>query len=154
MVRTRKTLKSGLQSALRIVDCATWESDRLICSLMKFSKSRRITRRAEFSRVRSKGKSISGRFLVMGYLKDEQLTEPVRLGLITTKRIGNAVIRNRVRRRLRGILQRNGDQLVPGYWMVLIARNAAAGASSEQLEKEWKWMTRKIGIFRPDSPES
>ena len=121
---------------------------------MKFSKSRRITRRAEFSRVRSKGKSISGRFLVMGYLKDDSLTEPIRLGLITTKKIGNAVIRNRVRRRLRGILQRNGDQLVPGYWMVLIARNSAAAASSEQLEKEWKWMTRKVGMLRQNTVES
>ena len=90
----------------------------------------------------------------MGYLKDEQLTEPVRLGLITTRKIGNAVIRNRVRRRLRAILQRNGDQLVPGFWMVLIARNAAAGASSEQLEKEWKWMTRKVGMLRQNGPES
>ena len=84
----------------------------------------------------------------MGYLKDETLDEPIKLGLITTKKIGNAVVRNRVRRQLRGILQRNGERLVPGYWMVLIARNGAATASSAQLEKEWKWMLNKVGIIQ------
>lgn len=86
----------------------------------------------------------------MGYLRDEELKEPVRLGLITTKKVGNAVIRNRIRRRLRGIVQRNGDRLVPGYWMVLIARKQAAEASSSQLEKEWKWMLHKVGMLKQE----
>jgi ribonuclease P protein component len=86
----------------------------------------------------------------MGYLKDESMEEPVKLGLITTKKIGNAVVRNRVRRRLRGILQRNGERLVPGYWMVLIARKAAGEATSDQLEKEWKWMLHKVGMIQPE----
>ncbi len=85
----------------------------------------------------------------MGYLKDETMCEPVQLGLITTKKIGNAVVRNRVRRKLRGILQRNGDSLMSGYWMILIARKAAAEATSEQLEKEWKWMLHKVGMLQP-----
>lgn len=84
----------------------------------------------------------------MGYLPDDSLEEPVKLGLITTKKIGNAVVRNRVRRKLRGILQRNGERLIPGYWMVLIARKAAGDATSAQLEKEWKWMLHKVGMIR------
>ncbi len=83
----------------------------------------------------------------MGYLRDEELAEPLKLGLITTKKVGNAVIRNRIRRRLRGMVQRLGERLVPGYWIVLIARKAAAGASSEQLEKEWKWMLHRTSIM-------
>ncbi len=116
---------------------------------MKFPRSRRITRRADFQRVREKGESISGKFLVLGYLCDETLSEPVRLGLITTKRIGNAVVRNRVRRRIRGVLQRTGEKVLPGYWLVLIARNRAAKATSEQLEKEWKWILHQTGLVAP-----
>jgi len=116
---------------------------------MKFPRSRRITRRADFQRVRSQGKSLAGRFLVLGYLRDETLIEPIRLGLITTKRIGNAVARNRVRRKLRGIIQRSGEFVIPGHWIVFIARNAAASASSEQLEKEWKWMLHQANLFVP-----
>lgn len=87
---------------------------------------------------------------MLGYLADESLTEPIRLGLITTKRLGNAVTRNRVRRRLRGILQRTGESVRPGHWLVIIARTAAATATSEQLEKEWKWMLHKASLL--DTP--
>lgn len=119
---------------------------------MKFPRSRRITRRADFQRVRREGKSFSGKFLILGYLRDETLEEPFKLGLITTKRIGNAVIRNRVRRRIRGIAQRIGERIRPGYWLVLIARNSAAEASSEQLEKEWKWMLHRNDLILASTP--
>ena len=114
---------------------------------MKLPRSRRIANRSDFQRVRTDGKSISGKFLVLGYLQDDSLSEPFRLGLITTRKLGNAVIRNRVRRRIRGIFQRLGDRLVSGYWIVIVARNAAAHATSEQLEKEWKWLAHRAGIF-------
>ncbi len=113
---------------------------------MKLPRTRRIRTRSEFARVRNQGQSISGRFLVMGYLADDAMDEPFKLGLITTKKIGNAVVRNRVRRRLRAILQREGHRVRPGHWMVLIARHNAGDATSTQLEKEWKWMLRKSGL--------
>lgn len=116
---------------------------------MKFPRSRRITRRADFLRVREKGKSLSGRFLVLGYLPDENLAEGWKLGLITTKRLGNAVTRNRVRRKLRGIAQRIGERYRDQVWIVLIARSSAATATSEQLEKEWKWLMHRADLMLP-----
>lgn len=120
---------------------------------MKLPRSRRILSRADFQRVRKRGHSIRGKFLVLGYLKDESLDEPLKLGLITTKRIGNAVTRNRVRRRLRGILQRTGERVLPGHWLVLIARDRAGEATSEQLEKEWKWMLHRSALMLPKEEE-
>jgi ribonuclease P protein component len=113
---------------------------------MKLPRSRRITSRTDFQRVRSQGQSIQGRFLVLGYLADEKSAEPFRLGLITTKRLGNAVVRNRVRRKLRAIIQRTGERILNPHWIVLIARGAAADATSEQLEKEWKWMLHRAPL--------
>lgn len=121
---------------------------------MKLPRSRRILRRADFQRVRREGKSVSGTFLVMGYLADNTLGEPLRLGLVTTKRVGNAVVRNRVRRRLRGIVQRTGERVVPGHWIVLIARTRAAWATSAQLEKEWKWLLHRASLVKPKEAES
>ncbi len=116
---------------------------------MKFPRSRRIVSRGDFQRIRKKGKSFAGKFLVLGFLHDETLGEDIRLGLITTKQIGNAVTRNRVRRRLRGVAQRIGERIKPGHFLVLIARNRAADATSEQLEKEWKWMLHRNDLMLP-----
>lgn len=121
---------------------------------MKVPRSRRITRRADFQKVRKSGESVRGRFLVLGYLEDPSLDEPFKLGLVTTRKLGNAVVRNRVRRRIRGIVQRLGERIRPGHWLVFIARNAAADATSEQLEKEWKWMMHRGDLLLPrNSPE-
>lgn len=117
---------------------------------MKLPRTRRITRHADFQRVRAKGRSIQGRFLVLGYLADPGLEEPFRLGLITTKRLGGAVVRNRVRRRLRGILQRTGHRIEVPHWLVLIARGAAAEATSAQLEKEWIWLMHRVPLIVPE----
>lgn len=120
---------------------------------MKLPRSRRITRRADFQQVRESGFSLQGRFLVLGYLPDETLAEPFRLGLITTKRLGGAVVRNRVRRRLRGILHRTGHRIARPHWLVLVARTAAAKASSAQLEKEWTWMMHRALLVGPRPAE-
>ena len=119
--------------------------------MMKLPRSRRITRRADFQRVRLSGATYQGRFLVLGYLADETLDEPFRLGIITTKRLGGAVVRNRVRRRLRAVLQRTGHRLSRPHWLVLIARSAAAGATSEQLEKEWTWLMHRTSLVAKES---
>ncbi|NNE93437.1 MAG: ribonuclease P protein component [Verrucomicrobiales bacterium] len=117
---------------------------------MKFPRSRRITSRADFQRVRTDGKSIRGKFLVLGFLHDpERVPNELKVGLITTKRLGGAVTRNAVRRKLRGILQRTGDLIKPGHLLVLIARNQAAEATSEKIEKEWNWLLRKAKLRIP-----
>ena len=69
---------------------------------MRFPRDRRITSRRLFQRVREEGTSYAGHYLVLGVLRDEDIANPIRVGYITTKRIGNAVARNAVRRRLRG----------------------------------------------------
>ncbi len=118
---------------------------------MKLPRSRRITQRADFQRVRTSGQTIQGRFLVLGYLADATLAEPFRLGIITTKRLGNAVVRNRVRRRIRGVMQRTGERIARSHWLVLIARGAAADASSAQLEKEWTWLMYRVPLVNAEA---
>jgi ribonuclease P protein component len=118
---------------------------------MKLPRARRITHRADFQRVRVSGQSIQGRYLVLGYLADPALPEPFRLGIITSRRIGGAVVRNRVRRRIRGVIHRTGDRIAAPHWLVIVARTAAAGASSEQLEKEWKWLMHRVPLVAADA---
>jgi len=88
----------------------------------------------------------------MGVLQDDEVPD-LKIGYITTRRLGNAVTRNRIRRRLRGIFQRLGGNLKKGYYLVVIPRASAAHASSEVLEKEWKWLIHQSGLYQEDQEE-
>ena len=76
---------------------------------MRFPRARRITRRSDFQRVRRKGRSYRGRHMIVGVLSDREIRS-LKVGYITTRRVGNAVARSSIRRRLRGIVQRHGEQ--------------------------------------------
>jgi ribonuclease P protein component len=70
-----------------------------------------------------------------------------RVGLITSRRVGGAVARNRVRRRLREIVRRNQQALKGGIWFVVIAGRSAAQTRSAALEAEWLRLARRAGIL-------
>jgi ribonuclease P protein component len=113
-----------------------------------FSKAKRLVRPAEFARVKSEGTTHRGRTLVLGVLvrKEEKL---FRAGFVTSKRIGGAVVRNRVRRRLRDIVRTEQGRLREGFWWVVIARPAAARASYDALKDEWLRLAERASILAP-----
>jgi ribonuclease P protein component len=118
---------------------------------LTLGKNRRLTSATEFRQVRDRGRSRAGRYLVLGVLPADsaELEEPLtRVGFITTRKLGNAVVRNRVRRVMREIVRKNLPRVQPGYWLVTIARNRATQAGSEALEKEWLFLARKLGILQ------
>ena len=115
-----------------------------------FSKARRLTRSAEFLRVRSEGWVHRGSLMILGVLEPgTDAQSPSRAGFVTSKRIGGAVVRNRVRRRLREIVRRNQHELRPGIWLVVIARPSAARASYRALEDEWLRLAKRAFILAP-----
>lgn len=117
---------------------------------MRFPRARRITQRSDFQRVRRKGRSYRGRHMILGVLADESI-RTLRVGYITTRRLGNAVARVGVRRRLRGILQRHGAGLAPGHWLVMVAFTSAANATSAELEHDWFKLARRARLLEmPD----
>jgi ribonuclease P protein component len=61
---------------------------------------------------------------------------PWRAGFVTSRRLGGAVVRNRVRRHLREIVRRHQHELREGFWFVLVARYEAATAAYGVLEHE------------------
>jgi ribonuclease P protein component len=115
---------------------------------MRLPRERRMAVSGEFRKVRESGQSFRGRFLVLGVMRDESLPS-IKVGFITTKRLGNAVCRNRVRRRLRNVIVSVGERILPGHYLVTIARKPAAEASFEALQKEWKWLGHRAKLFAP-----
>ena len=113
-----------------------------------------MRRRADFQRVREDGVSKAGRWLVLATVADPELPH-LMSGIITNRRTGKAHDRNRLRRRIRSILQRHGAGLSePRRWLVTILRPGAAGASFAELEADWLKQARRLGLIaRPPAEE-
>src|ERR1700684_4233466 len=103
---------------------------------MKLPSTRHLRRHGDFQRVRSEGRSQAGRSVVLNVLHTG-VDEPWRCALVTSAKIGGAVQRNLVRRRLREIVRGVGAQIPPGAWFVTIARWRAPTTSYEQLRQDW-----------------
>lgn len=88
------------------------------------SKQMRLRRRAEFIAVQSEGTKLHGRHILA--IAQRAGAEPRgRLGLTVTKKVGNAVVRNRIKRLLREWMRLHG--WVPDGWdLVLVAKDSAA----------------------------
>ena len=112
----------------------------------RFPAVRRLKVSREFERVRKEGRAVRGGLLILSVLPVDG-EKRFRVGLITSRRVGEAVARNRVRRRLREIVRRNQQALKGGIWFVVIARRSAAQTDSAVLEAEWLRLARRAGIL-------
>jgi ribonuclease P protein component len=85
----------------------------------------RLRRRAEYLLVQSEGLKLHGRHLLAIAMKRSDPEGVGRLGITVTKKVGNAVIRNRIKRLVREWLRLN--RWIPTGWdIVLVAKDSAA----------------------------
>jgi ribonuclease P protein component len=113
---------------------------------LTFPKSRRLTQSAEFKHVKENGRVHRGQLVVLSSVPADGVTH-FRAGFVTSRALGGAVVRNRVRRRLREIVRKHQGELINGIWIVTIARGPAARASYEQLEVEWLRLAKRASIL-------
>jgi ribonuclease P protein component len=101
-----------------------------------------LTNPSQFDLVYNEGSTQTDRFLVLK-ARPNQL-DYTRYGISVSKRIGNAVIRNRVKRVLREILRLK--DLNPGWDIVMIARSPASGGDYALLSKSVSNLLSRAGI--------
>ena len=77
----------------------------------KFGRDVRLRARAEFTAVQDNGRRVSSRFLTLLGLPNALGRD--RLGIIASRRLGGAVVRNRAKRRLREIFRHGGADVIP-----------------------------------------
>ena len=118
---------------------------------MRLGARARLRNASEFQRVRQEGKSAHGRWMVAGALAS-RTAEPARVGVIASRRVGNAVVRARARRRLRELFRVNRSRLEPGTWVVLIAKRGIGDAPYDKLRDEWLRLAGRLSILLPFSP--
>jgi ribonuclease P protein component len=71
-----------------------------------------------------------------------------RLGITVTRKVGNAVERNHIKRRVREVFRRNHRRLASGYDIVWVAKRSAKGLSFEQVEADFEQLLRCPGVRR------
>jgi len=114
---------------------------------LRFPKSARLNRAAEFAKVKAEGSTSHGKYLLLGSFQTGE-DQPARIGLVTSRRVGGAVERNRVRRRLRELVRKSRPEIKPGLQLVIIARRAAVSVSFSELEQDWLRASQRAGIFK------
>jgi len=82
---------------------------------------RKLSKTSEFKRVFSEGRRIEGKNLIIFILKNDY--DFNRLGIIVKKEIGKAVVRNKIKRRLREASRLLNKKLLPGYDIIVLAKN-------------------------------
>lgn len=113
---------------------------------LTFPKARRLTQRSQYQSVKRDGIARRGKHLMLAMLPLENCG-PWRVGFITSRRLGGAVVRNRVRRRLREIVRRHQHELQEGFWFVLVARGEAGTATYSVLEHELLRLAGRASIL-------
>lgn len=99
----------------------------------------------EFRRVYNKGKSGVSSFLVV-YARPNRGAGN-RLGVTVSTKLGKAVVRNRVRRRLREIYRLSQPEMKQGYDIVLVARTRAVTASYAELARAYRKSCEKLALL-------
>src|ERR1700745_707480 len=109
----------------------------------KFPKSARLRKRPQFlSLSRSGKKSHTPNFVVIHEKNDCGET---RLGITVSGKVGNAVVRNRIKRLVREFFRRRRHELAPGLDILIIAKKTAAALSLASVENE---LAKSLGSHR------
>jgi ribonuclease P protein component len=112
-----------------------------------FPKSVRLRKRPEFLKVQDTGLKVSADCLLALALKNGTAT--TRLGLTVSSKVGNAVVRNRIRRRLREAFRARPALFPKGLDVVLVARASAAQADTARLVKSLERAGAELSVRFP-----
>ncbi|MBL8145760.1 MAG: ribonuclease P protein component [Anaerolineae bacterium] len=108
-------------------------------------KAQRLHRTEEFERLRRDGRAYHGRLLLLSCARNDLAFN--RYGIVVSKRVGNAVIRNRARRLLREAARALNKGSAQGFDIVLIARPPIQGQPFSAVDAEVNELAIRAGLW-------
>jgi ribonuclease P protein component len=111
---------------------------------LKFSTS--LKNSYEFRRLYAKGKSASTSLIVLYARRNRRAFN--QLGITVSTKLGNAVTRNRIRRRLKEIYRLNEGRLRFGFDLIIVAKMKSRFAEYSDLESDFQYLCNKLGLTK------
>ncbi|EKU27175.1 Ribonuclease P protein component [Catellicoccus marimammalium M35/04/3] len=113
---------------------------------MIMKKTYRIKKEQDFQEIINARASFANRHLVL-FIRDRKDGNHFRVGLSVGKKIGNAVMRNRVKRQLRVAVQELKPNLMQGMDLILIARPRITQLSTKEVIKNVRHVCSLAGVI-------
>jgi len=113
----------------------------------RLPKSRRLTHKDQFAETFNQGCRWVGRYMVLWIRSAPDAS--LRLGVVSSRKVGGAVQRNMARRRLREAWRRNRQDMTGQHDVVLVARRPVVTAKAMDVERELLHLARRAGLARP-----
>lgn len=107
----------------------------------------RLRKREDFSRIYRNGKSFANNQFVVYWSRQHQ-ADPFRLGVSASKKIGNAVVRNRMRRMVKEIVRQHTERMAGQLDFIVIVRKPAVGMKMKELEKSLLHVFKRAGLLK------
>ena len=114
---------------------------------LRFDRAARIKQGRDFARVRQAGERLAVGCLIANWQR-LPADSPSRLGVVTARRIGGAVVRNRARRLLRETFRLHQYDLAAPVDLVLVARPSIAGKRFADVERDFLTTLRKARMLK------
>jgi ribonuclease P protein component len=100
----------------------------------------------EFSQVYNHKESLANKYLVMYIQPNDQVYS--RIGISVSKKVGNSVVRHRIKRLIKESYRLNVDNIKEGYDIIVVARHTAKGKSFQEIESAFLHLCRKHNIIK------
>jgi ribonuclease P protein component len=116
--------------------------------MAKLAKPTGLNGRQDFLRIQRNGRKLRGRHVLLLVERGED-PKSARVGFTVSRRVGKAVARNAVRRRLREIVRTRPSMMWPGFDHVIVALPSARDVSARVLQEELSCLFRRARPRRP-----
>lgn len=107
-----------------------------------------LKQNSDFRRLYAKGKSSANRFLAVYCRRNGRGAN--RMGYTVSSKLGGAVVRNRVRRRLREVARLNAPGMKTGWDIVVVARTRAVEATYAELDRAYREACAALDLLREE----
>jgi ribonuclease P protein component len=114
---------------------------------LRLRRTARLRQQRDFARLRREGQRLALGCLVANWNTLPEGATP-RLGVVTSRKIGGAVVRSRARRLLRESFRQHQHDFAQPVELVLVARNSIAGKNFAEVEKDFLTTLRRARLLK------